>query len=172
MSTYSENILLPTYQKFHTSQVDGKRTVVEITFTPKINPESVATITIPKLRPNVLIDPNTICLSVTLENANDKSFFKNNIGRLLCEKLMVTFAGEVVYDNNRESLIMVYKNLWLSDKCRKDMSEYGIASENLRKLMSGDDSTSATDKGDNALFNPLSTNGTLRSVSETRGSFT
>ena len=33
------------------------------------------------------------------------------------------------------------------------MSEYGIASENLRKLMSGDDSASATDKGDNALFN-------------------
>ncbi len=33
------------------------------------------------------------------------------------------------------------------------MSEYGIASENLRKLVSGDDSASATDKGDNALFN-------------------
>ena len=33
------------------------------------------------------------------------------------------------------------------------MSEYGIASENLRKLMSGDDSTSASDKDDNALFN-------------------
>ena len=153
MSSYSEKILLPTYQKFHASQVDGKRTVVEITFTPKINPESEATITIPRLRPNVLIDPNTICLSTTLENANNKSFFKNNIGRLLCEKLTVRFAGNVVYDNNRESLIMVYKDLWLSDKCRKDMSEYGIASENLRKLMSGDDSASASDKGDNALFN-------------------
>ncbi len=153
MNTYSESILLPTYQQYHRSQVDGKRTVVEITFTPKINPESEATITIPKLRPNMLIDPNTICLSVTLENANDKSFFKNNIGRLLCEKLLVTFAGEVVYDNNHESLIMVYKDLWLSDKCRKDMSEYGIASENLRKLMSGDDSASTSDKDDNALFN-------------------
>ena len=85
--------------------------------------------------------------------ANDKSFFKNNIGRLLCEKLLVTFTGKVVYDNNRESLIMVYKDLWLSNKCRKDMSEYGIASENLRKLMSGDDSASASDKYDNALFN-------------------
>ncbi len=111
MSSYSEKILLPTYQKFHASQVDGKRTVVEITFTPKINPESEATIAIPRLRPNVLIDPNTICLSTTLENANNKSFFKNNIGRLLCEKLTE------------------------------------------RKLMSGDDSASASDKGDNALFN-------------------
>ena len=120
--------------------------MVEITFTPKINPESEDTITIPKLRPHVLIDPNTICLSATLENANDKSCFKNNIGRLLCEKLLVAFAGEVMCDNNRESLIMVYEDLCLSDKQRKDMSEYGIASENLRKLMSGDDSASTTNK--------------------------
>ena len=63
------------------------------------------------------------------------------------------FAGEVVYDNNRESLIMVYKDLWQSDKQRKDMSEYGIASENLRKLISGDDNASSTDKGGNSLFN-------------------
>ncbi len=65
----------------------------------------------------------------------------------------MTFAGEVVHDNNRESLVMVYKELWLSDKQRKDMSEYGIASENLKKRMSGDDSASSTDKGDNSLFN-------------------
>ncbi len=32
------------------------------------------------------------------------------------------------------------------------MSEYGIATENLRKLMSGDDSASTSDKADNALF--------------------
>ncbi len=149
MQTYSENILLLTYQKYHRSQIVRKRTVVEITFTPKINPESEATITIPKLRPNMLIDPNTICLSATQENTNTKSCFKNNIGRLLCEKLLVMFAGEVVYDNNRESLNMVCKDLWLSD----NMSEYGIANENLRKLMSGDDSASLTDKGDNSLFN-------------------
>ena len=47
---------------------------------------------------------------------------------------------------------MVYKDLWLPDERREDMSEYGIATENLRKLMSGDDSASTTDKADNALF--------------------
>ena len=154
MSKYSEKILLPTYHKFHKSQViDGKRTVVEITFIPRINPKSEATIDIQKLRPNVLIDPNTICLSATLENSNTKSWFKNNIGRLLCERLVVRFAGNVVYDNIYENLFMVYKDLWLSDKCRNDMSEYGISSENLRKLMSGDDSASTSNKNDNALFN-------------------
>ena len=154
MNKYSENIILPTYHKFHESQMkDGKRTVVEITFIPRINPKSEATIDIPKLRPNVLIDPNTICLSATLVNTNTKSWFKNNIGRLLCERLVVRFAGTVMYDNVYENLFMVYKDLWLSDKCREDMSEYGISSENLRKLMYGDDSASTTDKGDNALFN-------------------
>ncbi len=68
-------------------------------------------------------------------------------------KIIGNVRWRSVYDNNRESLIMVYKDLWLSDKCRKDMSEYGIVSENLRKLMSGDDSASASDKDDNALFN-------------------
>ncbi len=91
-------------------------------------------------------------LTSTVENANTKSLFKNNLGRLLCKKLMITFAGETVYDNNRKSLIMIYKDLWLPDEQHKDMSEYGIASENLRKLMSGDDSASTTNKGDNNLF--------------------
>ncbi len=47
---------------------------------------------------------------------------------------------------------MVHKDLWLPDERREDMSEYGIATENLRKLMSGDDSTSASNKNDNSLF--------------------
>ena len=47
---------------------------------------------------------------------------------------------------------MVYKDLWLPDERREDMSEYGIASENFRKLMSGDDSASTANKDDNALF--------------------
>ena len=126
---------------------------MEITFLTKINPESEVTVTIPKLRPNMLIDPNTICLSATLENANTKSWFKNNLGRLLCEKLMITFPGETVYDNNCESLIMVYNDLWSPNEQREDMSKYGIANENLRKLMSGDDSANTQVTDDNNLFN-------------------
>jgi hypothetical protein len=90
MDKYSESELLPTYQKFHRSQIDGKRTVVEIAFTPKINPESKATITIPKLRPNMLIDPNTICLTATLENSNDKSILYCTL-RLFQSTLTRTF---------------------------------------------------------------------------------
>ncbi len=138
MHTYSEDILLPSFQRYHRSQIEGKRTVVEITFLTKINPESEVIVPIPKTP----IDPNTICLFATLKNANTKSWFKNNLGRLFSKKLMITFAGKIVYDNNCESLIMVYKDLWLPNKQREDMSKYGIANENLRKLMSGDDSAS------------------------------
>ncbi len=66
-------------------------------------------------------------------------WFKNNLGRLLCRDLQMRINSSTVYDNNLESLIMVYRDLWLPDERREDMSEYGIASENLRKLMSGDD---------------------------------
>ena len=86
------------------------------------------------------------------ENTNTKSWFKNNLGRLLCKELQIRIGSSPVYDNKLENLVMVYKDLWLPDERREDMSEYGIATENLRKLMSGDDSASTSDKADNALF--------------------
>ncbi len=70
----------------------------------------------------------------------------------MCKELQVRIGSMPVYDNKLENLIMVYKDLWLPDERREDMSEYGIATENLRKLMSGDDSASTSDKADNALF--------------------
>ncbi len=98
------------------------------------------------------VNPNSIYISALLENANNKSWFKNNIGRLLCNELQIRIGSESVYDNKKEGLIMVYKDLWLPDERREDMSEYGIASENLRKLMSGSDDASTSNKDDNALF--------------------
>ncbi len=56
-----------------------------------------------------------------------------------------------VYDNKLENMIMVYKDLWLPDERREDMSEYRIATENLRKLMSGDDSA-VTNLADDNIF--------------------
>jgi hypothetical protein len=35
----------------------------------------------------------------------------NNIGKLLCERLIIKVSGEIVNDNNGESLIEVYKDL-------------------------------------------------------------
>ncbi len=147
------NKLLPAYRRFYKTPVKGKRTVI-ITALPqsKISANSDMNVTIPKLSENICVNPNSIYVLALLENANNKSWFKNNIGRLLCNELQIRIGSESVYDNKKEGLIMVYKDLWLPDKQREDMSEYGIASENLRKLMSGSDDASTSNKDDNALF--------------------
>ncbi len=146
--------LLPDYRRLYRTPIKGKRTVVCIALDmPKISSKSNVNITFPKLSQNMCVNPNSVYVSVLLENSNTKSWFKNNIGRLLCEELQVRIGSEPVYDNKKENLIMVYKDLWLPEERREDMSEYGIATENLRKLMSGDDSASTSDKDDNALFN-------------------
>ncbi len=85
-----------------------------------------------------------LCLKIPTQSLGSK----NNLGRLLCKELQIRIGLSPVYEN----LVIVYKDLWLPDEQRADMSEYGIATENLRKLMSGDDSTSTSDKADNALF--------------------
>ena len=59
---------------------------------------------------------------------------------MLQKRLAVRLAGETVYDNSGENIYEVYKDLWMSNSQRLDMVEYGIASENLRKLISKDDS--------------------------------
>ena len=147
------NKLLPTYRRFYKTPVKGKRTVISIALAQsKISSNSNVNLTFPKLSENVCVNPNSIYISALLENANNKSWFKNNIGRLLCNELQIRIGSASVYDNKKEGLIMVYKDLWLPDERREDMSEYGIASENLRKLMSGSDHASTSNKDDNALF--------------------
>ena len=46
----------------------------------------------------------------------------------------------------------VYKDLWKSESKRDGMLEYGVANENIRKLMSGDDSATTSGKADDVLL--------------------
>ena len=145
--------LLPSYRRFYGTPVKGSRTVISIALDQsKISSSSNVNYTSPKLSPNVCVNPDSIYISALFENTNTNSWFKNNLGRLLCKELQVRIGSSLVYDNKLENLIMVYKDLWLPDEQREDMSEYGIPTENLRKLMSGDDSASTSNKADNALF--------------------
>ena len=147
------NKLLPSYRRFYKTPVKGKRTMISIALDqPKISSKSNVNLTFPKLSENVCVNPNSIYVSALFENTNEKSWFKNNLGRLLCDELQIRIGSETVYENKKESLIMVYKDLWLPDERREDMSEYRIGSENLRKLMSGDDSAVSNNANDNALF--------------------
>ena len=102
----------------------------------KASPGEEMYIDIPKLKPDTYLVPDSLNLQFDLKNANAKSWFPNNLSKLLCERPVIKFAGEVVYDNTGESVLSVYKDLWKASIERDDMVEYRIAGENLRKLMS------------------------------------
>ena len=98
------NKLLPTYRRFYKTPVKGKRTVISIALDqPKISAKSNVNLTFPKLSQNVCVNPNSIYISALLENTNTKSWFKNNLGRLLCDELQIRIGSEPVYDNKKES---------------------------------------------------------------------
>ena len=48
-------------------------------------------------------------------------------------------------------MLKVYKDLWRSDDDRENRQSYGIANENVRKLISGDDSGDKSAKTDEVL---------------------
>jgi hypothetical protein len=60
--------------------------------------------------------------------------------KLLAKGLQIKVADETAYDCSGESLFEVYKDLWLTLGDRKKMIEQGLAGDNLRKLLFGDDS--------------------------------
>ena len=95
------------------------------------------------------------------KSKNTKSWFQNNLSKLLTKELTLKMAGEVVFSNTGESVMEVYKDLWRTPKERGNLIEYGIANENLRKLISKDDSGatsgSAEKVSDGLMFSILGT---------------
>ena len=123
------------------SEIKGTRTRHIVTFNPnKASPGEEIYIDIPKLKPDTCLVPDSLNLQFDFKNANAKSLFFNDLSKLLCERFVVKLAGEVVYDNTGESVLGVYRDLWKTSSERDDMVEYGVAGENLRKLISKDDS--------------------------------
>ena len=115
------------------------------------SPEDIYSVDIPALTSNQCIIPDTMALSFKFTNSNTKSWFLNNLGRLLVDRLSIKVQGVEVYQNTGESMLEVYKDLWRSDDDREHRQSYGIANENVRKLISGDDSTDKTAKTDGVL---------------------
>jgi hypothetical protein len=114
--------LTPGSKRALTSDVVGNRVCNFVTFNPnESNPGNDIRIVVPKLEPNTDIVPDSFRLSYEFKSENTKSWFMNNLGKLLCERLMIRVGGEIVYDNNGESLIEVYKDLWKMDTKRANM---------------------------------------------------
>ena len=148
MSNIQEHEFLPGFSRSEMASLKGARTLSKVTFNPNtVSPGEELYIEIPKLSPSVALVPGSLQLNFKFKNKNTKSWFRNNLAALLVRRLRVKLAGETVYDCSREDLIQTYKDLWLTNTQRDNMAKYGIASENVRKLLSGDDSADAAANG-------------------------
>ena len=144
--------LEPGFKKMKLTDIDGKR---KVNLTPLIKteaiPEDIYTVSIPGLNSNQCIIPDTLALSFKFTNSNTKSWFKNNLGRLLVDRLTINVEGKNVYENTGESLMEVYKDLWRSEEDRDNRQDFGIANENVRKLVSKNDSANKSAKTNGVL---------------------
>ncbi|CAB3977083.1 Hypothetical predicted protein [Paramuricea clavata] len=137
----TERELQPGFRRSRMTSVKGPRTRSVVTFNPTtISPGEELYINIPKLKPDSCLVPGSLALLFDFKNSNTKSRFNNNLAKLIAKRLQIKVAGETAYDCSGESLYEIYKDLWLTLGDRNKMTEQGLASENLRKLISGDDS--------------------------------
>ncbi len=133
--------LKPGFHRVQKTTVTGTRVRHVVTFNPNTaNPKERLHIQIPKLKENSCLVPGSLHLLYDFKSKNTKSWFRQNLVRNLVDGLQVKVGGEVAYGCTHESLIQLYKGLWLDRRVRDNMVEYGIGSKNLRKLLSGDDS--------------------------------
>ncbi|CAB4015594.1 Hypothetical predicted protein [Paramuricea clavata] len=137
----TERELQPGFRRSRMTSIRGRRTRSVVTFNPTtISPGEELYINIPKLKPDSCLFPGSLALLFDFKNSNTKSRFNNNLAKLIAKRLQIKVAGETVYDCSGESLYEIYRDLWLTQGDRNKMTEQGLGSENLRKLISGDDS--------------------------------
>ena len=144
--------LEPGFKKTKLTDIKGTRKInVTSLVQGQAVPDDIYTVSIPALNANQCIVPDTLALSFKFSNSNTKSWFKNNLGRLLVDRLTVNVEGKNVYENTGESLMEVYKDLWRSEEDRDNRQSFGIANENVRKIVSKDDSANKNTKTDGVL---------------------
>ena len=154
--------LMPNFRRMNRTEITGDRTRHVLTFNPNsAKPGEEIYVNIPKLKAASVLVPDSMALVFDFKNSNTKSLFRNNLGKLLQKRLEIRLAGEKVYDNSGESLLEVYKDLWLHNKQRDDMVEDGIASEATRKKISKDDAAN-DDAEATALFGVFGTKQKIR----------
>ena len=109
--------LKPGFKRTTLTPIKGKRCVkVTSLIQTEAAPEDIYTVSIPALKRSQCIIPDTLVLSFKFTNSNTKSWFLNNLGRLLVDRLSVNVQGVEVYQNTGESMMEVYKDLWGSEE--------------------------------------------------------
>ena len=103
--------LAPGFRRYQEGAIKGSRTRHVVTFNPnRAGPGETIYVTIPRLGPDYCLVPDTLSLNFKFKNSNAKSWFNNNLGRLLQERLVIKLSGSELYHNTGESLWGVYKD--------------------------------------------------------------
>ena len=132
--------LRPSFMRSVRGGIRGMRTRHVITLVKNQGvPTNDFYVTIPKLDPASSIVPGSIHLRFNIAVTGTKSYFMNNLSKLLIGRMQIKVGSMSVYDNSGENYYRVYKDLFRSKIDRSHSVEYGIANENIRKLISGDD---------------------------------
>ena len=127
----------------------AERTFHRITFTPSsANPGETLRVSVPTLSENLLLVPGTLALRFDLAIQPDTADARccvNNIARNIVRRMKVTFAGEALLDLDRYDLYKTYKDLFMWEKDRKELVEWGIGSAAVRKVRSSTSGASGQD---------------------------
>ena len=128
------------FRRLQKSTITGNRTKYVITFNPnKAEPDESIYADIPKLNSDLCLILDSVYLRFDFKNANTKSWFKNNLGKLLQKKLTIKISGQIIHENTGERIYRVCQDLWLKGSVRSNMIEDGIVSLTIRKKISKDD---------------------------------
>jgi hypothetical protein len=147
---------MPQFKRLNRTEITGSRTRHVLTFNPNsASPGEDIYVNIPKLKSDSLLVPDSMCLVFNFKNKNTKSWFLNNLSKQLQKRLVIRFAGQIVYDNSGESLLETYRDLWLTNDKRDDMVEEGIATEAVRKAISKDDASTPADDSSAAILSGI-----------------
>ena len=163
----TERELTAGYTRSEEASIKGDRTRNVVTFNPNsANPGETLYVDIPKLKMDSCLVPGSLHLVYDFVVSGVKTTFLNNLSAILQNRVQIKLAGETVYDCSGDYLYNTYSDLWKSTSERGDMIEYGVANENVRKLISNDDggasSGNAQKVSDALMFTTYGTKQKLR----------
>jgi len=119
----------------------GNRQNIVVTSNPStIDANQTLTVRFPNLGTNDVIVPGTarIAFNILLDDGEgDNRTVVNNLGRAIVKKISVKLEGKEVLCLDDADIYLCYKDLWLTDKERKNAAYYGIQSENTAKIRLG-----------------------------------
>ena len=136
-TTQSTSDMDPSYSWLTRSKPNlrGARTKYSITHNPSYaQPGEEIYINLGALGSTHPIDPNSICLKFVASRGDPEGMFFNNLSGNLVQRLIVSLGGETIYDNSWEGLLRTYSDLWLSQRAREELTEFGIKDEMLRNV--------------------------------------